>query len=929
MKRRIPSFALAVALGATSLLGYSLSPISPSAQAALVNADKLMTDRPIAVGETSATIGGHYDNVIGKMNECGVLYGLSASTLTTRVPMTIESPYSKTIENLEKDTTYYYQAYMIVTGIRFLGKVESFTTGAPLLTGTVTTDDAAEISNKSVKFSGTFANLSMMPDECGFEFGLTAGKLTNVVKAPSVSASFSLTAKSGIVQGMTYYYRAYAKAGDQARYGEIKSFKALTTQQMHAGLVITTGGASKIYQDRATLAGSYSGLTVAPEEVGIAYGPSPESLFSRVKAETTATSFQCATLKSATMTANTKWYYKAYVKIDGQIFFGNLESFTTSNEAYVPTCTVATDGMDDLTPTSITLRGSYTGASDPVSAVGFCYGTSPQPTASTAATIGTSFEKTLSGLKAGTTYYVCAFAYVDGVRFYGESLSFTTPELPTHLLTADAAVMGGTVTLTGSYPDSLDNVSEMGFVFCKDAANSGSAFVSYKASIGSTFTRSISLPGVDATYYFRAYAIVDGVKVYGACKTFNPSVSDPFVIEVGEARQISDTKWEVSYSFPGATIQPTSSGVRYGLAAPYFTKTAAATDDPLTKVLTTSSGTKYDYQAFAVVNGVTIYGEIKSFTTPGKTVTPPVDPPVVKVPSLTAQALEVDATNANLTATLKDCEETLQSSGFDYGKAANLSDATHFECSKSIPGMSRGLTSLQPGTTYYYRAFVVTSSGKTYRSEIQSFTTDATLPTVQVVTHDATEIFDEGGTLRATYSGTSSTPIETGFVFGCDADMYYTDFHLSEQSDGKNFSLVLTRIADDTAFWYRAYVVLVEGGPRIYGEIKTFHTLKLGEAPKAEAPKAAPAKTVATGAFTKTAKGGKLSASFAHIENATEIGFEYSQNADMSKPVQDDLPLDGDFSVAVSKAMTHFGFYFRAYVVADGQTYYGEIQQAK
>lgn len=178
----------------------------------------------------------------------------------------------------------------------------------------------------------------------------------------------------------------------------------------------------------ATLSGSFEGATGTITETGFYYGTDSGNLSNSVASGSTSSPFSKAITG---LTANTTYYYKAYVVEAGQERLSAVASFKTKA---VATATVSTTAAGSITQTSAVLNGSYTGATGAVSRVGFKYGTSSGNLNQDTYTAGstTPFNKTISGLTEGTTYYFKAYVVeanenTGGTEYrYGSELSFTT-----------------------------------------------------------------------------------------------------------------------------------------------------------------------------------------------------------------------------------------------------------------------------------------------------------------------------------------------------------------------------------------------------------------------------------------------------------------------------------------------------------------------
>ena len=128
---------------------------------------------------------------------------------------------------------------------------------------------------------------------------------------------------------------------------------------------------------------------------------------------------------------------------------------------------------------------------------------------------------------------------------------------------------------------------------------------------------------------------------------------------------------------------------------------------------------------------------------------------------------------------------------------------------------------LEPGTTYYYRSFASTG-GKEYNGETMTLTTGSLESLIKTL--DATEI---GGT-RATFNCSLDQQLSTYkqwyknsvFSYG----FYFQDKFVEKGliPDAKNFSKVVSDLAEKTTYSYKAFVKF--GDKIYYGEAKKFTT---------------------------------------------------------------------------------------------------------
>ena len=227
---------------------------------------------------------------------------------------------------------------------------------------------------------------------------------------------------------------------------------------------------------------------------------------------------------------NETYYVRAYAQNEIGIAYGE-ETYFTTGDAVLPT--VITSNITDISWTTAECGGEVLddgGAS--VTERGICWRTNHNPTisdnnAQSGSGIGEYFVN-MSGLVAGTTYYVKAYAKNRIGIGYGEEKTFSTSnyELPVVTtspitdITSTSANCGGNVTFAGG-----TTIIERGICWAiDDLPTTNDDHIAVGSGTGS-FTSSISGLNGSTTYHVRAYAINCVGTAYGA--EFSFTTLDP------------------------------------------------------------------------------------------------------------------------------------------------------------------------------------------------------------------------------------------------------------------------------------------------------------------------------------------------------------------------------------------------------------------
>jgi len=196
---------------------------------------------------------------------------------------------------------------------------------------------------------------------------------------------------------------------------------------------VTTGSISNVNQTSANITGNLTALGISFTQVsqhGHCWSTNSVPTISDNKTELgIKNAIGEFTSPITGLSANTKYYIRAYATNATGTAYGDVRDFTTSQTISLPI--VSTVEISNPSPTTATSGGNVSadgGAS--ITARGVCWNTIGNPTISndhTSDAIGTgSFVSTLNGLTANTLYYVRAYATNSAGTNYGNQVSFTT-----------------------------------------------------------------------------------------------------------------------------------------------------------------------------------------------------------------------------------------------------------------------------------------------------------------------------------------------------------------------------------------------------------------------------------------------------------------------------------------------------------------------
>ncbi len=287
--------------------------------------------------------------------------------------------------------------------------------------------------------------------------------------------------------------------------------------------------------------------------------------------------------------------------------------------------------------------------------------------------------------------------------------------------------------------------------------------------------------------------------------------------------------------------------------------------------------------------------------------------PVVHTNSVPTDA--VSATSVTLTGNVADdLRSSIVSRGFAY---STLQYPTLADGSVSVGGalgdFTATVTGLQPGTTYYVRAYASNGVGTAY-GEQQTFTTPSGLPTVQT----ATEVTLTGsGTAQCggTVTGDGGfTVTARGVCWSMSPEPTVSNLHSVDGSGTGTFVSTLTGLQPSTTYYVRAYATNANG--TVYGEQRSVTT-----------PSGLPTVTTTT-ATSITANsavcGGNVMGDGGYTVIQRGVCYSTTPNPTTSGPHTTDGSGTGTFVSNLTGLTSNTTYYYRAYATNATGTVYGE-----
>ena len=486
--------------------------------------------------------------------------------------------------------------------------------------------------------------------------------------------------------------------------------------------------------------------------------------------------------------------------------------------------------FSDITETSFSIKGTIlsTGGHE-ISSYGHCWSEHDTPTIENdnKNNFGNSteireFTSNISGLDAGKTYYVRAYAVNNKGTVYSEQRNITMPYIKKPIVKTQGATDIGkdVATLNGNITDNGgDKIIECGFYY------GTSENTEIKKSLGDNSLSALKLVLTNlkesTTYYYKAYATNSKGTAYGEVMSFKTLSENALTVETKSATDITTKSATLNVTvLDRGSSNITEYGFYYGTNENTTNKKKLenSMDELKLNLTELAEGTTYYYKAYATNSKGTSYGEVLNFTT-----LPNIEFSNVSVSNITP-------TTASVVYSISLAGKTITETGVEYSTQSNFNNAVQSIGSIVHGTVSIELSSLSENTQYYIRPYtILNSSYKTVGNRV-SFGTKAYLripPTKPIISNIS------GNSATATSTVTIDPYdeiIEAGME--CSKDYYWENssgyklFTGTVQSDG-TLKVDVTNLHQDFSYnaaFIRAYVITKNVGkltsPHNYFEFK-------------------------------------------------------------------------------------------------------------
>ena len=653
--------------------------------------------------------------------------------------------YSVDVNNLIKGSTYYIRFFYIINGVQYLSpQVQSFTA---IILPTIATNTITNITKNAVTTGITITNVGNVDIAAA---GLCYSK-TNTI--PTLADSLKTLANTGVLSGIypiylsnlsfntVYYVRSYYTVNGLTYYGNVQNFTTLQNIPQ-----VQTDTAINITNNSATINFSITNETALNiTAAGIAYSSSntsPTTASGYVAHSSTGNLAGNYSLTLSSLSANTIYYYRAYINYNGTIYYGATKMF--SSNPNLPTIT--TNTTTSITQTTALASVNIANTSNVnIAEIGFCCSkinniptiVDSIITLPNTGNLTGNYTINVTNLSTNTLYYIRGYIKYNNAIYYGNVQNFTTlailPQVSTNGVT-NIANTSATANISISNPNGL-SITAAGVAYSSSNSTpttaNGYFSLNSVGNLAGNYTIWLSSLSANTTYYARAYINYNGTIYYGAVQTFT-TLQNPPTITTNAVTSITNTTatGNINISNPNG-LSIAAAGIVYSninnipTISDNFIAHSSVGNLAGNYTINLSSliaNTTYYVRAYINYNGTIYYGALQTFTTLQ-------NPPTITTNAVTSITSTTATANINIT---NPNGLNITAAGVAYSSTNSTPTTANGYVSLSSVGnlagnYTLGISSLSANTTYYIRAYI-NYNGNIYYGAVQSYTT-ATLPT--------------------------------------------------------------------------------------------------------------------------------------------------------------------------------------------------------
>ena len=540
--------------------------------------------------------------------------------------------FTATASQLQEGKTYYIRAFVTNKKGTVYGEelTMDYTAGMPEV-------KTLEVTNKNIgagtaTFKGSILSLGDLGyTERGFVYATvhnpTIGD-TKAIAEGSGTGEFYATA-SALVEGNTYYIRAYATNSKSTVYGE-------EIEMDYTAVMPVVKTVSVVSKNIATGSATFKGNIVsvgdlAYTERGFVYGIAHNPTIDDNKITSSGNGTGDFTASASELAEGKTYYIRAYVTNKKGTVYG--EELTMDYTASMPEVKTLAVGNKNIGAGTATFKGSIVSLGDlGYTERGFAYATVHNPTIGdsklTASGNGTGeFSANAIQLVEGNQYYIRAYATNSKGTVYGEEVSVdfngVMPVVSTQAVSGKI-IAQGVATLNGTIESKGDPAyTQRGFVYgvAHNPTKDDATVVNVSGTNIGAYTYNLNNLEMGSVYYVRAFATSSKGTAYGSEVTLDFNAVMPEVETISVEFESVTSSYVIGKITHVGDPEYIERGFIYGtMQTPMIdddavTKVVVAknTSDQFEKQITNANwGNQLWYiRAYAISSAGVSYGEIK------------------------------------------------------------------------------------------------------------------------------------------------------------------------------------------------------------------------------------------------------------------------------------------------------------------------------